>query len=99
MERPAVRWPDGSGAWCGRGIQLPDTAKTAFLQGDQWAYLAGVIAVLLGATLVFFKFPKRDEEKQLLAAYQAQDTATAPGPAESGSALPRGAARGSAGST
>jgi MFS family permease len=48
-------------------------AKTAFLQGDQWAYLAGIVAVLLGAALVFFKFPKRDEEKRLLASYQAQD--------------------------
>jgi EmrB/QacA subfamily drug resistance transporter len=55
--------------------QIVAAAKTSFLQGDQWAYLAGVIAVLLGATLVFFKFPKRDEEKQLLAAYHAEDTA------------------------
>ncbi len=49
-------------------------AKTAFLQGDQWAYLAGIIAVLLGATLVFFKFPKRDDEKRLLASYAAEDS-------------------------
>ena len=48
-------------------------AKEAFLQGDQWAYLAGIIAVLLGAALVWFKFPKRDEERQLLASYAAQD--------------------------
>jgi DHA2 family multidrug resistance protein-like MFS transporter len=49
-------------------------AKTAFLKGDQWAYLAGIIAVLLGATLVFFRFPKRDEEKTLLAAYDEADS-------------------------
>jgi hypothetical protein len=55
--------------------QIIAAAKTSFLQGDQWAYLAGVIAVFLGATLVFFKFPKRDQEKQLLAAYHAADTA------------------------
>ena len=48
-------------------------AKTAFLHGDQWAYTAGIVAVLLGATLVFFKFPKRAEEEQLLAAYGRQD--------------------------
>jgi hypothetical protein len=48
-------------------------AKTAFLQGDQWAYLAGIIAVLLGATLVFFKFPKRQKEEELLARYHAED--------------------------
>jgi MFS family permease len=54
--------------------QIIAAAKTAFLQGDQWAYLAGIIAVLLGATLVFFEFPKRDDEKRLLAEYHAQDT-------------------------
>jgi DHA2 family multidrug resistance protein-like MFS transporter len=56
-------------------------AKTAFLQGDQWAYLAGIIAVFLGAALVFFMFPKRDEERRLLASYQAEDAAGASEPA------------------
>src|SRR3954466_3097137 len=37
--------------------QIVAGAKTAFLQGDQWAYTAGIVAVLLGATLVYFKFP------------------------------------------
>jgi hypothetical protein len=50
-------------------------AKTAFLQGDQWAYLAGIVAVLLGAALVWLKFPKRDEERRLLTEYQAEDAA------------------------
>ena len=50
-------------------------AKTAFLQGDQWAYLAGIIAVLLGAALVYFMFPRRDDEKRLLASYAAEDAA------------------------
>jgi MFS transporter, DHA2 family, multidrug resistance protein len=57
-------------------------AKTAFLQGDQWAYLAGIIAVLVGAALVWFAFPKRDDERRLLAAYHAEDAeapTTAPG--------------------
>jgi len=49
-------------------------AKTAFLQGDKWAYTAGVVAILIGATLVFFCFPKRDDEQRLLAEYHAQDT-------------------------
>jgi MFS transporter, DHA2 family, multidrug resistance protein len=53
--------------------QIIAAAKTSFLQGDQWAYLAGIVAVLLGATLVFFLFPKRDEEKRLLARYEAED--------------------------
>jgi MFS family permease len=49
-------------------------AKTAFLKGDEWAYAAGIIAVLIGAVLVFFKFPKAAEEKRLLAQYQTEDT-------------------------
>jgi MFS transporter, DHA2 family, multidrug resistance protein len=53
--------------------QIIAAAKTAFLQGDQWAYLAGVMAVVLGAALVFFMFPKRNEERRLLADYQAED--------------------------
>ena len=52
-------------------------AKQAFLDGDDWAYTAGVVAIVLGAVLVFFMFPKHEEEKQLLAAYHAQDTAVA----------------------
>jgi DHA2 family multidrug resistance protein-like MFS transporter len=49
--------------------QIIEAAKTSFLKGDQWAYTAGIIAVLLGATLVFFMFPKRDEERRLLVEY------------------------------
>ncbi len=47
--------------------QIIAAAKESFLAGDQWAYLAGIVAVLLGATLVFFKFPHHDEERRLLA--------------------------------
>ena len=50
-------------------------AKQAFLQGDDWAYTAGVVSIVLGAVLVYFMFPKHEEEKQLLASYYAQDTA------------------------
>jgi Na+/melibiose symporter-like transporter len=49
-------------------------AKTAFLQGDQWAYTAGIGAVLVGAILVFLCFPKKREEEELLARYHAEDT-------------------------
>ena len=49
-------------------------AKEAFLQGDDWAYTAGVIAILLGAALVFFMFPRHDEEKRLLALYHETDS-------------------------
>ena len=49
-------------------------AKTAFLHGDQWAYAAGIVSVLLGAALVYTLFPKRREEEELLAQYHAEDT-------------------------
>jgi len=49
-------------------------AKQAFLEGDDWAYTAGVVSILLGAVLVYFMFPKHEEEKQLLASYHAHDT-------------------------
>jgi MFS transporter, DHA2 family, multidrug resistance protein len=53
-------------------------AKTAFLQGDDWAYAAGVAAVVLGAALVWFMFPKHERELELLASYAAEDQAAAP---------------------
>src|SRR5262245_19283165 len=59
-------------------------AKTSFLQGDAWAYTAGIIAVALGAALVFFMFPHRDQERELLARYEAEDSgapSSAPQPA------------------
>jgi MFS family permease len=54
--------------------QITAAAKTSFLQGDQWAYTAGVVAILAGAVLVFSRFPKHAEEKRLLAQYHAEDT-------------------------
>jgi MFS family permease len=49
-------------------------AKSSFLKGDEWAYLAGIAAILLGAVLVFFAFPRKREEERLLASYAAGDT-------------------------
>ncbi len=53
--------------------QIVAAAKASFLQGDKLAYSAGIVAVALGAALVFFLFPKRDEEQALLAHYAAED--------------------------
>jgi DHA2 family multidrug resistance protein-like MFS transporter len=50
-------------------------AKTSFLKGDQWAYTAGIVAVLLGAVLVYFMFPSLNDENRLLASYEAEDAA------------------------
>jgi MFS transporter, DHA2 family, multidrug resistance protein len=53
--------------------QITAAAKTSFLQGDRWAYTAGIIAILLGAALVATMFPRREEEEQMLAEYAADD--------------------------
>ncbi len=58
--------------------QITAAAKTAFLQGDEWAYLAGIVAVTLGAVLVRFMFPGREDEINLLEEYRAEDAATRP---------------------
>jgi len=57
--------------------QIVAGAKTAFLQGDQWAYLAGIIAVLVGGAVVAVFFPRAEREKQLLQSYQEEDAAPA----------------------
>jgi MFS transporter, DHA2 family, multidrug resistance protein len=67
--------------------QIIAGAKTAFLQGDQWAYLAGIVAVLLGAVIVAFFFPRRERERSLLAEYHRIDQAQVPAPSP-GTAMP-----------
>jgi hypothetical protein len=77
---------DGAAAVAQQHPQYADEiiagAKTAFLQGDDWAYFAGVVAILLGAALVFFMFPKKEEEERLLLQYHAEDTGARVGPSE-----------------
>jgi hypothetical protein len=58
--------------------QITAAAKTAFLQGDQWAYLAGIVAVLIGAAVVAFFFPRAERERELLARYHDEDAAPVP---------------------
>ena len=56
------QWPDHVVRWRAiRGSRIPQyadqitsAAKTSFLAGDSQAYIAGIIAVLLGAALVLF---------------------------------------------
>jgi EmrB/QacA subfamily drug resistance transporter len=55
--------------------QIISAAKTSFIDGADWAYVAGIVAVLLGAAVVFFFFPKAPREKQLLADYHDTDVA------------------------
>lgn len=55
--------------------QITDAAQASFLDGADWAYLAGIVAVLLGGLLVATMFPRKEREQELLAAYHAEDVA------------------------
>jgi DHA2 family multidrug resistance protein-like MFS transporter len=55
--------------------QIISAAQSSFLDGADWAYLAGLIAIVLGAALVFFFFPKHDAEVALIEQYHAEDAA------------------------
>ena len=57
--------------------QIIHAAQTAFLSGDDAAYAVGLVAIALGAVLVFFAYPKKDRETELLAQFHAEDTDTA----------------------
>ena len=70
-EAIAGQYPEYSGA-------ITAAAKSSFLDGANWAYLAGIVAILIGAALVYLLFPTRETEKQLLADYHAQDTRATP---------------------
>jgi EmrB/QacA subfamily drug resistance transporter len=65
-EAVAQRYPQYADA-------ITAAARESFLEGDKWAYTAGLVAVFLGAALVYFVFPKRETETRLLAAYAAED--------------------------
>ena len=54
--------------------QITAAAKESFLQGDDWAYTAGIVAILIGAALVFFRFPRQHEEEMLLDRYHVEDS-------------------------
>ena len=49
-------------------------ATSSFLDGADWAYLAGIIAILIGAAIVWLLFPRRAEEQAMLARYHEEDT-------------------------
>ena len=61
--------------------QITAGATSSFLDGADWAYGAGIVAILLGATIVFFLFPRPAQELRLLARYREEDTAATPGAA------------------
>jgi len=64
--------------------QITQAAQQSFLDGDRWAYTAAIVAVLAGMSIVWFLFPRKDEEEALRAGYLEHDTAAGTG----GSPLP-----------
>jgi MFS family permease len=59
---------------------ITSAAKQAFLQGANWAYAAGIVAILLAAAVTWWRYPGRDGERELVAEYQKTDAAEAPLP-------------------
>ena len=55
--------------------QIIAAAQQSFVDGANWAYTAGIIAIILGAILVWFYFPKVDDEKRMFAEFQEEDSA------------------------
>jgi MFS transporter, DHA2 family, multidrug resistance protein len=53
--------------------QIVAAARQSFLDGGDWTYAAGAIAVVIGAAIVFFLFPRHDDELALLERYRAED--------------------------
>jgi EmrB/QacA subfamily drug resistance transporter len=68
--------------------QITAAAKSSFLDGADWAYAAGIVAILLGAALVYSLFPGRGEERRLLARYHAEDAGERPRPSGAADAAP-----------
>jgi MFS family permease len=48
-------------------------ARKSFLDGGDWTYAAGMLAVAVGICVVFFLFPRHDSELALLERFHAED--------------------------
>ncbi|OLT53078.1 MFS transporter [Cellulosimicrobium sp. CUA-896] len=59
-------------------------ARESFLSGADWAYTAGIAAVVVGAVIVLGLFPRHDAELERLADYHQEDAAS-PSPGSDGS--------------
>jgi hypothetical protein len=54
---------------------ITDAAKQSFLQGDQWAYTAGLVMVVVGMLVVWRFYPKHSDEVALKAEYAEEASA------------------------
>jgi len=55
--------------------QITAAATSSFLDGADWAYMAGIIAILVGSAVVFFLFPRHDDELKMLDDFHQEDAA------------------------
>jgi DHA2 family multidrug resistance protein-like MFS transporter len=55
-------------------------AKQSFLQGSEWAYLAGIASMAVGIVIVASFFPRKERESALYAEYAAENSAVSSAP-------------------
>ena len=60
--------------------QIIAAAEESFLAGDRLTYLAGLLAVIIGGTLTYFFFPRKEKEEELRRSYAAEDAQPDPRP-------------------
>ncbi len=53
--------------------EIVEGAQESFVDGQRWAYLAGIVAVLLGALVVATRYPNHEGELERLADYRRRD--------------------------
>ena len=56
--------------------QIVAAARDSFVHGQDMAFAAGVVTMLLGTVLVWFAFPDRRREIEMLAEFEREDSAT-----------------------
>lgn len=62
----ADQYPDYS-------AQIIAAAESSFLEADQLTYVAGLVAVIIGAAVVFVFFPRKEDEERMRLAFHAED--------------------------
>ena len=65
-ENVAAQYPQYS-------TQIVDAARQSFVDGQHAAFLVGIVAMLLGLGVVWFGFPSKRAEADLVAGYQRDD--------------------------
>ncbi len=53
--------------------QIVGAARESFVSGQRWAFTAGLVGMALGTALVWFTFPDKEREIEMIAAFEAAD--------------------------